>query len=518
MGTAVESVSDAPILRVSGGVGWERATAVLDSARDEADTVSVVEVGPTGIEALEPLVSVTEGDTTVFHANCTPERGRALVSELESGNLPDDGAHAVVTHEGEQTELPIPDDGPLSVGHRDVLARCGWTDPTKILDNESLVAEDARNGPKDVFSQVTQFGLLGRGRGDARMNEPIAEEWNIARKTEGDPVVVVNAGEIDDRNRTDRLLLQSDPVSVLDGATAVAHVVGAEDVIIYCPESAVEAQQRVREAVRAFRKTDDGENLTIQRFGSPDQYIASEPTMALEALEGNDRLEARLRPPSPAKHGLYGRPTVVHTPRTFAQVRRALTVPEKFDADDADPGTRLVTVTGDVAAPATIELPTGGSLSDCRNAISVDGEFKMACVGGQFGGLTRSLDHSPSAPALAGARLGTDGVVELLNQSRCAVATAGTRARFAEEKNCGRCVPCREGSKQLVGMLRDVYSGEFADDSLRELTRTMRESSICYFGQSASRPVTTAMDEFEPEFHAHAEGRCPSGACEEIKS
>ncbi|SIR07055.1 NADH dehydrogenase subunit F [Haladaptatus litoreus] len=518
MGTAVESVSDAPVLRVSGGVGWERAAVVLDSARDEADTVSVVEVGPTGIEALEPLVSVTDGETTVFHSNCTPKRVRTLVSELESGNLPNDGAHAVVSHEGEQTELPIPDDGPLSVGHRNVLARCGWTDPANMRDDETLVAEDALADCDDVLSQITQFGLLGRGRGDARMDEPIAEEWTVARETDGDPVVVVNAGETDDRNRTDQLLLESDPISVLDGATAVAHVVGAEDVVIYCPKSAVEAQQRVRETVRAFRETDAGENVSIQVFGSPDQYIASEPTMALEALEGNDRLEARLRPPSPAKHGLYGRPTVVHTPRTFAQVRRALLFPDEFDADDADPGTRLVTVTGDVAQPATIELPTGGSLSDCRNAVSVDGGFKMACVGGQFGGLTRSLDHSPSAPALASARLGTDGVVELLNQSRCAVATAGTRARFAEEENCGRCVPCREGSKQLVGMLRDVYSGEFADDSLRELARTMRESSICYFGQSASRPVTTAMDEFEPEFHAHADGRCPSGACEEVQS
>ncbi|GAA0199867.1 NADH-ubiquinone oxidoreductase-F iron-sulfur binding region domain-containing protein [Haladaptatus pallidirubidus] len=516
MGTA--DVSDAPVLRVSGGVGRERATAVFDSARDEADAVSVVEVGPTGIEALAPLVSVTDDETTVFFANCTPERGRTLVSELESGAFPEDDAHAVVPHESDQSAPPVPNHGPLSVGRRNVLARCGWADPAKIQDNEPFVAERARDDPEEVLSQVAHFGLLGRGRGDARMDEPVAEEWNVARETDGEPVVVVNAGETDERNRTDQLLLEGDPISVLDGATAVAHVVGAEDVIVYSPESADKTQRRVREAVRVFQKADGTDDLTVQIFASPNQYIASEPTMALEALEGNDRLEARLRPPTPAKHGLYGRPTVVHTPRSFAQVRRMLLFPDEFDADDADPGTRLVAVTGDVAAPATIELPTGGSLSDCREVVSVDGEFKMACVGGQFGGLTRSLDRSPSAPALAGAHLGTDGAVELLNQSQCAVATAGTRAKFAEDENCGRCVPCREGSKQLVGMLRDVYSGEFADDALRELARTMRETSICYFGQSASRPVATAMDEFELEFHAHAEGRCPSGACEEAES
>ncbi len=518
MGTAEETASDGPILRISGREGREDVSAVLDSALDEAESVSVVAAGPTGIEALAPLVAVTMGETTAFHANCTPERVRTFVAELESDTLVESEAHAVVSHDAEQSKFPIPDEGPLSVGRRSVLARCGWTDPERVSEGETLLTERARDAPDEVVSRVETVGLLGRGRGDARMDEPIADEWNVARETDGDPVVVVNAGEIDERNRTDRLLLESDPISVLDGATAVARAIGAEDLVVACPESAVAVQQRVRRAVRAFRETDANEGVAIQVFASPDQYIASEPTMTLEALEGNDRLEARLRPPTPAEHGLYGRPTVVHTPRTFAQVRRVLSVPEAFDPDDADPGTRLVTVTGDVDAPATVELPTSGSLGVCRDAVSETGEFKMACVGGQFGGLTRSLDFSPSAPALSGARLGTDGVVELLNQSRCAVATAGTRAKFAEDENCGRCVPCREGSKQLTDMLRDVYTGEFADDALRELARTMRESSICYFGQSASRPVTTAMDEFEPEFHAHAEGRCPSGACEEVTS
>ncbi|WP_266077102.1 NADH-ubiquinone oxidoreductase-F iron-sulfur binding region domain-containing protein [Haladaptatus caseinilyticus] len=518
MGTAEETVSDSPVLRVSGGVGGERLARVLDSARDEADTISVVGVGPTGIDALEPLVSVTKEGTTAIHSNCTPEQVRPLVAELESGSIPESGADAVVSHEAGQADFPVPDEGTLSVGRRNVLARCGWTDPTRVSDEETLVAENGRDDPEKIVSAVERVGLLGRGRGDVRMDEPITEEWRTARKTDGDPVVVINAGEIDGRNRTDRLLLEGDPISVLDGATTVAHVVGAEDIVVYCPESSVGLRQHVRDTIQAFRNTTAAENVAIQVFASPSQYIGSEPTMALEALEGNDRLEARLRPPTPAQHGLYGRPTIVHTPRTFTQVRRFLSFPDEFDADDADPGTRLVTVTGDVAEPATLELPTGGSLAVVRDAVSEDGSFKMACVGGQFGGLTSTLDHSANAPALAGAHLGTDGVVELLNRSRCAVATAGRRAKFAEDENCGRCVPCREGSKQLTSMLREVYSGEFADDALRELARTMRESSICYFGRSASRPVTTAMDEFEPEFHAHAEGRCPSGACEEIKS
>lgn len=517
MGTSDSPALDAPIFRVSAGAGREDAEAVLDSARDAAETVAVANVGPVGIEELTPLVASTADGTTALHANCTPERARTLVESLEDGTVVEEGAHAVVSHGGEQATFPVPDDGPLSVGRRDVLERCGWVDPTTAEGYEEFVAAEAGTAPEAVISQVETIGLLGRGRGDARMDEPVAEEWRTARETDGDPVVVVNGGETDDRNATDRTLLEADPVAVLDGATAVATAIGAEDIVVYCPESALGTRERVRAAMTAFSDTDAAEGVTIRTFAAPDMYIAAEPTMALEALEGNDRLEARLRPPSPGEHGLYGRPTIVHTPRTFAQVRRILRDPDAFDSDDADPGTRLLTVTGDVTASATLELPTGGSLETVRGAVSVDSEFKMACVGGQFGGVTRSLDHTPSAPALTGARLGTDGVVELFDQSRCAVATAGTRARFAEEENCGRCVPCREGSKQLTNLLRDIYSGEFKDDMLRELARTMRETSICYFGRSASRPVTTAMDEFEPEFHAHAEGRCPTGTCEEVQ-
>ncbi len=515
MGTSDSSAPDAPILRVSDGAGREDAKVVLDGARDAAETVAVVNVGPVGIEELTPLAAVTNDGTTAFHANCTPEHARTLVEALEDGTVVEEDAYAVVSHDERETELPIPDDGPLAVGHRDVLGRCGWTDPTTADGYDGFVAEEAADAPEAVLERVETLGLLGRGRGDASMDEPIAEEWTVARETDGDPVVVVNGGETDDRNGTDRLLLEADPISVLDGATTVAHAVGAADIIVYVPESTHATRDRVREAMEAFSETDVGEDVTIQTAEAPDMYMAAEPTMALEALEGNDRLEARLRPPSPGEYGLYGRPTIVHTPRTLAQVRRALRSPDAFDAEDADPGTRLVTVTGDVVAPATLELPTGGSLKTVQDAVSLDSEFKMACVGGQFGGVTRSLDHTPSAPALTGAHLGTDGVVELFDQSRCAVATAGTRAKFAEEENCGRCVPCREGSKQLTNLVRDVYSGDFKDDMLRELGRTLRETSICQFGKDASRPVTTAMDEFEPEFRAHAEGRCPSGACRE---
>lgn len=229
--------------------------------------------------------------------------------------------------------------------------------------------------------------------------------------------------------------------------------------------------------------------------------------MALEALEGNHRLEARLRPPGPETFGLGGRPTLVHTPRTVAHLAVALR--------GAGSGTRVLSVTGDVAAPATVELPETATVGTALDAVEVDGAFKAACVGGRFGGLAASLDVPVDPASLADAGLGTEGDVEVLAGDRCVVAFVGRRARFAAEENCGRCVPCREGTTQLAEALRAVYDGSYDPDAVTELASTMESSSICAFGVDAGRPARTALSAFESEFEAHADGDCPAGSCPE---
>ncbi|ELY55158.1 NADH-ubiquinone oxidoreductase-F iron-sulfur binding region domain-containing protein [Natronococcus jeotgali] len=513
-----DSTDEEFAIRVAAGSRRSRRKQrVLDEIRSAVDDAAVLETGPTGIRAFEPLVSVTRDDRTALYPSPAAERLESLVETLERGRLPTEDAAAVVDHDPAPASLPTPESGPLSVGRRRVLGRCGWIEPATVPDERA--AELALEEPEEAWARVREPGLLGRGRGDWCADEPLVDEWDRAvdaASDDRDPVVVVNANDSDARNETDRTLLEGAPGEVLDGALAVAELVGAEDVVVYCNEADDGARERVREAARAAeeRLEELGRESAPEVVVGPNRYIAGEPTMALEAMEGTDRLEARLRPPSPAEHGLYGRPTIVHTPRTVAQLRRAMLRPDEFDDDDADPGTRLLTATGDVDAAATVELPTGGSLEDVREAVDVEGRFKMACVGGQFGGFTRSLAHSPSAPALEGAGLGTEGAVELLNDDRCVLATAGRRANFAMEENCGRCVTCREGSKQLTNMLRDIYGGEYQDATIRELTRVMGETSICRFGRSAVRPAVTGMSEFEREVAAHAEGRCPSGECE----
>lgn len=513
------TVGRSPVVRVSAEVTSGRELGVLTAARDAASTVPVVRTGPTGVSELEPLVLVTEGGRTAYFADPDPSRVRSVVSDVADGGLPTDDADSVVDHEPGTSSLPAPPDGPLSVGRRRVLGPCGWVDPLDPSDYDLL-------SPSQDASRTTEIGLLGRGRGDATEDDPVADEWEQVREADGnhdkadgdhpeadgDPVVVVNANDADDRTRADRTLLAGAPLAVLDGVAAVADYVGAEDAVVYVNESDTGLQRHLR---RAFDAAEDELPVDPQLVAGPDEYRAGGPTAALEAMEGADRIEPRIQPPPPAKHGLYGRPTVVHTPKTFAQVQYALREPAAFDPDAADPGTRLVTVTGDVTAPATIELPSGGSLEAARDVARMDGSFKMACIGGVLGGLTRDLDIAPTAQSLTAAGLGTNGVVELLSDDRCAVATAGKRARFAATENSGRCVPGREGTQQLTELLRDVYQGSLDTDKIRELGRVMRRSSNCKTGAHAPRPVVTAMDEFEPEFKAHANGRCPSGTCTE---
>ena len=499
------ALAHSTIVRVSTDGQSQSGDRVLAAARTTADSVPVVRTGPTGITATTPLVMGTRSGRTAFYGDPSPATVREVVERLENGTVPTAEADAVVEHDPDTASLPLPERGPLSVGRRDVLGPCGWVAPLEPADWAFVSTEQTADAAAGA-------GLLGRGRGDAAADEPIAETWETASTADGDPVVVCNANDASGLPTGDGTLLSGAPMAVLDGIAAVAEHVAAEDAVIYVNEAQTALQADLREAIDAAADT---LHVVPQLVAGPDEFRAGEPTAALESLEGADRIEPRLQPPSPARRGLYGRPTVIHTPRTFAQVQRAIAEPDSVDATAADPGTRLMTVTGDVAAPATVELGSSASLSAAREAVEMDGSFKMACVGGVLGGITRNLDVPPTAQSLRAAGLGTDGVVELFDTDRCAVKTVGKRARFASMENSGRCVPGREGTKQLAELLRDVYDGSFESDKIRELGRVMRQSSNCQTGAHAPRPVTTAIDEFEPEFRAHTDGHCPSGTCTE---
>lgn len=511
-----ETVGSSPIVRVSAGAGTTGADRLRRRARDAATDCRVASVGSTGVMAIEPLVAATlDGRTALFPA-CDPETVEGVVGSLDGGELPTDGATTVIEHDPDTTGFPVPESGALAVGDRRVLGACGWVEPTSEADYRARATPLADGGPGEsntagLETLAADSGVRGRGRGDGARDRSVADVWRTARKADGDPVVVVSANEADPRVNADSLLLASDPFAVLDTAVALAEVVGATDVVVSVNETDEDALETTRDAadsVAAF----GGHDVAVDVVVGPDEYRAGEPTMALESLEGNDRIEARRTPPGPESYGLFGRPTVIHTPRTLAQLRQ-FAVDGDLPGVKSDPGTRLVEVSGDVDAPTVVEVATSTDLSTAVEGVAPGGAQKTACVGGVFGGLTDSLDVPASASGLTAAGLGTNGAVELLGEDQCPVALAGRRARFARQENCGRCVPCREGSKQLTDLLRDSYDDESAIGGARELARVMERSSLCAFGRDAARPVLSALEEFESAFLAHARGHCPSGEC-----
>lgn len=484
------TTADGVVLRIAGD-----RDGSLAAAADAADC-RVARVGPTGVPAAEPLVTITRDGRTAAFARCSAER----VADLADG-LPDsfesiaDDADTVVGHDETAADLP-PDALPgFDAGVRRVLGGCGWRRPTSAADHEAAggFADSAGETVLDAGDD-----LRGRGWGDWCHDDYLRKTWETARDADGRPVVVVNGHG----TPADELLLDGAPFEVLDGAQSLAAAVSADRVIVYADDEDATAVETAREAVAAYPDP----AVPAEVVTGPPEYRAGEPTMAIEAIEGNHRLEARLRPPGPEEHGLFGRPTLVHTPRTLAHL--AVTLREGTAL-----GTRAVTVVRDADREATLELPESATVGDAVSAVDPGNDPKAACVGGRFGGVTADFDIALDPVALSDADLGTEGTVEVLSDDRCLVEFVGRRARFAADENCGRCVPCREGTTQLTNLLRDVYDGEYDREGIEELVRVMASSSICAFGVDAGRPVRTALDEFESEFETHADGRCPTGSC-----
>jgi len=478
-------------IRISGtGTAPDLLSVAIDA------DVSVVEVGSTGVPALEPLVTVTSDGETAFYADCSPSALETVVANVtEESGVRAGNPDAVTEHDRETKRLPDVDLPGLDVGHRRTLGAAGWRRPTDPEDHERAGGFDV---PGSTAVLDAAADLTGRGWGDLCHDAALTGTWETARDADGEPVVVVNGHG----NPTDTLLLASAPFDVLDGATAAARAVGADSIIVYASNGDERAVETVREAAGTYPDP----TVAIDVVTGPAVHRAGEPTMALEAIEGNHRLEARLRPPGPESVGLHGQPTLLHTPRTLAHLAVTL-------RDGDGPDTRMMTVQGDVAAPATVELPESATLSSAVDAVAVDGEFKAACVGGRFGGLTRDLDVEVGPDALTAANLGTEGTVRVLADDRCVLEFVGKRTQYAADENCGRCVPCREGTTQLTELLRDIYDGAYAPGDIQELVGVMDRSSICAFGVEAGRPARTAIAEFESELQAHADGHCPANSC-----
>ena len=470
-----------PAVRVAADARNEsRCDELLAAARDPETGVAVAGVGSTGFTTLEPLVLATLDGETAFFANCSILTGFDVGRDLDDGRSRADDATAVVEHDPETASLPLPDDGPLGSAKRTVLSASRLGGPESAADYRArrpprtdTTAEDvmgpdvrSRRGPRGSWARRRRHryaGRRGRGRRSPRRG--------------GDAAVVVNANEAGPRRRGGPPPARGVPFSVLDPAFAAATRGGRHRPRGLRERERGRSPPDERGAAAARARPGPSMGVSVRIVTGPDEYKAGEPTVALEAIEGNHRPRS---PAHPARPQRVRRSTAAHAGPHPADVRpgrpRARRRrPRRSRSRTRDPP---VTVAGEVPIPRRRSNFRPTTRLDSATARGRSGSGRAACVGGvvRRGDAHRST-YPRARPGLTGARLGTNGVVELLDESTCLVAFAGERARFAKEENCGRCVPGREGSKQLVTPPRDVYDGEYKDGMLRELSRAMRETS-----------------------------------------
>ena len=431
-----------------------------------------------------------------------------------------------------------------------LLARRGRINPDSLADYRAAGGYRAleqwlKGGtPSEFIAEVKASGL--RGRGGAWF--PTGRKLEMAREAGGPTLFVCNADEGEPGTCKDRVLLEEDPHSVIEGLILAAWAVGSNRAFIYLRGEYAYLAPRLEQALAQAREAhllgDDilgtGYRLHVELRLGGGAYVCGEETALLNSVEGL-RGEPRLRPPYPTQRGLFGLPTVVNNVETLANLPViALRGAEWFRSIGTPeyPGTKLFSVVGDVARPGVVEAPIGVSLGrlieEAAGGVSGSWPIKWVQIGGACGGVVappstdgpggnaargdfdwRAVLLEPASLASHGAGLGT-GSVLVADATRCPVDVARSLARFFARESCGYCTPCREGTLQILTMLDRLAAGQGAAEDverLEVLTDVMQVASRCALGQSAPVGLKGLLRHFREEVAAHARGHCPTGAC-----
>ena len=425
--------------------------------------------------------------------------------------------------------------GTLPAQNRVVLKNVGIIDPESIDD---YIANDGYQAlgialektPDEVIAIIKNSGLQGRGGAGF----PTGIKWGYVNKTFGDKkYVICNADESEPGTFKDRVVLEGDPHAIIEAMAIAAYAVGADEGYIYIRGEYQLAIERIEAAIKQAEEYGLlGENIfgsdfsfKIHVHAGAGAYICGEETALIESIEGK-RGEPRSRPPYPTTNGLWGKPTLVNNVETLANIPaiirngadwyRALGTP-------SSPGTKVFTVLGNVNVTGLIEVPMGITL---REVVSIyakgmkSGSFKLAQTGGSSGSIIpASLQDTPmdfESYKKAGVSLGS-GALLICNDEVCIVDLAKVLLNFFKVESCGKCTPCRIGTKRAYDILMGISQGQGSLEDLDELlslNKEMLELSNCGLGQTAGVPLRDMLNYFRAEVEAHIRlGVCPTGVC-----
>lgn len=502
-----------------------------------SDEVMIVETGCHGFCEHGPLVIIYPEGT--FYCRVKPEDVEEIVeSHLFKGRIVERLLyHEPLTHE------QIPSYSEINFYKKQkrlVLEHCGAINPEQIEEYiavggyEALAKAVTTMTPQEVIDDVKKSGLRGRGGGGF----PTGMKWQFAANSVNDKkYVICNADEGDPGAFMDRSVLEGDPHKVLEGMAICGYAIGADEGYIYVRAEYPLAIKRLRIAIdQAEQMGLLGANIFGSKFSfkihikeGAGAFVCGEETALMASIEGR-RGMPRPRPPFPAVSGLWGKPTNINNVETFANVASIITKGADWYCGfgtEKSKGTKVFALTGKINNTGLAEVPMGITMReiifDIGGGITNGKKFKAVQIGGPSGGcLPESmLDLSVDYDSLisVGAMMGSGGLV-VMDEDTCMVDVAKFFLNFTQSESCGKCTPCREGTKRMLEILTRITEGQGREgdiELLEELAGNIKETALCGLGQTAPNPVLSTLKYFRDEYEAHIkEKRCPAGVCEKL--
>jgi NADH-quinone oxidoreductase subunit F len=520
--------------QASGSPEVKKALVAELLKRGLTEEIKLVETGCNGFCAMGPIMVVyPEG---VIYMSIKPEDIPELVEEhLVKGRVLERLLYREPTTDviiPTMQEIPF-----FALQDLRVLRNRGLIDPEVL---EEYIARDGYAGmakaltsmtPQQIVEEILDSGL--RGRGGAGF--PTGLKWKFAQSSPGDiKYVLCNADEGDPGAFMDRSVLEADPHAVLEGMVIAAKAIGAHHGYIYCRAEYPLAIHRLNIAISQAKEAgllgDDilgtGFNFDLQIYQGAGAFVCGEETALMTSIEGK-RGMPRPRPPFPAVAGLWQKPSVLNNVETLANVGQIILRGSAWYSSigtEKSKGTKVFALTGDVNNVGLVEVPMGTKLGtivyDIGGGIPKGKKFKAAQLGGPSGGcipiqhLDASVDYEKVAEL--GAIMGSGGLI-VMNEDNCAVDMARFFMDFCQDESCGKCTPCREGTKRMLEILTNITQGKGKEgdiELLEQMAAVIKDAALCGLGQTAPNPVLSTIRYFRHEYEEHIrEHKCRAAVC-----
>ncbi len=518
----------------SGTKGFQEALQKELVRQGLAEEIKIIETGCNGFCAVGPVMLVQpEG---IFYQKLKAEHVPHLVEEHFLKGRP--VKELFYQEPASKETIPHMDQIPFFANQMfRVMRNKGVIDPEVI---EEYIARDGYFGaakalqeitPEQIIAEVKTSGL--RGRGGAGF--PTGLKWEFARKSPGDvKYVLCNADEGDPGAFMDRSVLEADPHAVLEGMIIAAKAIDAQQGVIYARTEYPLAIRRLGIAIKQAREygllgediLGTGFDFDIEIYQGAGAFVCGEETALMRSIEGK-RGMPRPRPPFPAHQGLWEKPTVLNNVETLANIGQIILKGGAWYASvgtESSKGTKVFALSGDVNNIGLVEVPMGTSLRsivyDIGGGVPGKRKFKAVQLGGPSGGCVpeQYLDTPVDYEAIAqvGAIMGSGGAI-VMDDHTCMVDMARFFMDFVQDESCGKCTPCREGTRRLLQLLEKICAGKGEPEdivNMEELSATIKETALCGLGQTGPNPVLSTLRYFRDEYEAHIyEKRCPAKRC-----